>query len=116
MISHIRRQLDELAHSELQPGWIVQTAEEYAYTDPVDGSVATNQGIIVSFTNGSRVVYRLSGTGSAGATVRVYKEQFVKEWRSSTDDSLDKGPLMKIHLELSNIQEFTGRTEPTVIT
>lgn len=116
MMEHVRSSLDSLTGSELLAGWTVQEATEYAYTDPVDGSEAKRQGFIVAFTNGSRLVYRLSGTGSAGATIRVYMEQYVENWRQERVDSLEKGPLMKISGIISQLEKFTGRTEPTVIT
>jgi phosphoglucomutase len=97
-------------------GWTVESAEEYEYKDPVDGLEAKKQGFIIAFTNGSRLVYRLSGTGSAGATIRVYMEQYVKDWRVTPIDSLDKGPLMTLSKSISQIEKFTGRTAPTVIT
>ena len=100
---------------ELQPGWKVSSAEEYRYVDPVDGSVAENQGIIICFDNGSRIVYRLSGTGSAGATIRVYMEYFALDW-TNINENLEDGPLMQIALEISNLSQFTGRHNPNVIT
>ena len=116
MMEHIRNSVTELRGKEWMTGWTVESAEEYAYKDPVDGSEAKNQGFIVSFTNGSRLVYRLSGTGSAGATVRVYMEQYVKNWREEKIADLDKGPLMALAKSVSQLEQFTGRTAPTVIT
>ncbi|KAL0276744.1 UNVERIFIED_CONTAM: hypothetical protein PYX00_004251 [Menopon gallinae] len=58
----------------------VQKADNYAYKDPVDGSEAKNQGIRILFEDGSRIIYRLSGTGSSGATVRLYVETYEKEY------------------------------------
>jgi phosphoglucomutase len=116
MMEHIRASLRELEGKDLMKDWTVSHAQEYEYKDPVDGSEAKKQGFIISFTNGSRLVYRLSGTGSAGATIRVYMEQFVKDWRAHTIPSLDKGPLMELSKIVSKLEEFTGRTAPTVIT
>jgi phosphoglucomutase len=116
MMEHIRSSLPNLTGSELLPGWTVDEATEYAYKDPVDGSEAKRQGFIIAFTNGSRLVYRLSGTGSAGATIRVYMEQYVEKWRDEIIESLDKGPLMKISAIVSQLEQFTGRKAPTVIT
>lgn len=116
MMEHIRENLSELTGKELMKDWTVEKAEEYSYKDPVDGSEAKNQGFIISFTNGSRLVYRLSGTGSAGATIRVYMEQYVKNWREDKIADLDKGPLMELSKSISQLEKFTGRTSPTVIT
>ena len=116
MMQYIRDSLTGLSDKELLPNWTVQSAEECSYVDPVDGSEAKRQGMIISFVNGSRLVYRLSGTGSAGATVRVYMEQYVEDWRAHANMTLDKGPLMDLSKSVSKLEEFTGRKEPTVIT
>lgn len=100
--------------------FVVSNVANFDYTDPVDGSVSKNQGQIVSFTDGSRVVFRLSGTGSHGATVRMYVERYVapekgvKELSTATAEGL-KG-LIEVALEVSNLKEFLGREVPTVIT
>ena len=109
-------------HTSKSTGQAFTVAEtlNFDYTDPVDGSVSKNQGQIVSFTDGSRVVFRLSGTGSHGATVRMYVERYVapekgvKELSTATAEGL-KG-LIEVALEISNLKEFLGRDEPTVIT
>ena len=116
MMEHIRASLPNLKGMELIKDWIVADAREYEYKDPVDGSEAKKQGFIISFANGSRLVYRLSGTGSAGATIRVYMEQYVRDWRNEKIADLDKGPLMELSKSISQIEKFTGRTAPTVIT
>jgi phosphoglucomutase len=96
-------------------------AEEFSYTDPVDGSVATNQGLILGFVypNGdaARVVFRLSGTGSAGATIRMYLEKFEKDV-SKHDDSAPNAlkSLADRALSLVQMKKLTGRDAPTVIT
>ncbi|KAH9934098.1 phosphoglucomutase [Amylocystis lapponica] len=92
----------------------------FDYTDPIDGSVSKNQGQIVRFTDGSRVVFRLSGTGSQGATVRMYVERYVAPEKGATE--LGKGTaeglkgLIEVALEISSLTEFLGREKPTVIT
>lgn len=98
--------------------------DDFEYTDPVDGSVSPNQGIRVLFSDGSRFVLRLSGTGSSGATIRLYMEQFMtaEEVASnlangtlpSTSSAL--GDLVKIALLVSDMENLTGRSAPTVIT
>lgn len=66
----------EVVGKELAPGLVVKDADDFAYTDPIDGSVSKKQGIRLLFEDGSRIIYRLSGTGSHGATVRIYFEQY----------------------------------------
>lgn len=117
LMTSIRNRLVDMKSKTMLSDWIVDNAEEYSYTDPIDGSDAEKQGFIISFLNGSRIVFRLSGTGSAGATLRVYMEQFVLNWRDeSITADLSKGPLMKLAEQIAMIEKFTGRTKPTVIT
>ncbi|XVE72209.1 hypothetical protein DITRI_Ditri11bG0020900 [Diplodiscus trichospermus] len=88
-----------------------------AYLDPVDGSVSKHQGIRFLFEDGSRLIFRLSGTGSEGATIRLYIEQYDKDPSKTGRDSQEAlGPLVEVALKLSKMQEFTGRSAPTVIT
>ncbi|KAM0790211.1 hypothetical protein ACM66B_005525 [Microbotryomycetes sp. NB124-2] len=95
----------------------VAEAANFAYTDPIDGSVSKNQGLYVRFADGSRVVFRLSGTGSSGATIRLYVEKYSKD-ESEYDRDTQEGlkPLIEVALSLSKLVETTGRKEPTVIT
>ncbi len=91
--------------------------DDFAYTDPVDGSVSTKQGIRIVFEDGSRIVYRLSGTGTEGATLRVYIERFEPDAaRHDLDPQEALADLIDIAGELAEIEAWTGRTEPTVIT
>lgn len=95
----------------------IKTLDDFAYNDPIDGSVSKNQGIRIIFEDTSRLVIRLSGTGSQGATVRLYVEKYSDnpaEYANDTQVALK--PLIDVALELSQLKEFTGRTEPTVIT
>ncbi|KAH9623154.1 hypothetical protein KSS87_011008, partial [Heliosperma pusillum] len=95
----------------------VVEADEFEYKDPVDGSVSKHQGIRYLFADGSRLVFRLSGTGSEGATVRVYIEQYENDSSKTSRDSQEAlKPLVDVALKLSKMKEFTGRSEPTVIT
>lgn len=92
-------------------------ADEFEYKDPVDGSVSKHQGIRYLFEDGSRLVFRLSGTGSEGATIRLYIEQYEKDPSKTGRDSQQAlAPLVEVALKLSKMQEFTGRSTPTVIT
>jgi phosphoglucomutase len=98
----------------------VSEVTNFEYKDPIDESVSKNQGQVIRFGDGSRVVFRLSGTGSQGATVRMYVERYVgpegsaEELGMNTAEGL-KG-LIEVALELSKLKEFLGREEPSVIT
>ena len=95
----------------------VSTADDFAYTDPVDGSVSARQGVRIGFADGSRIVYRLSGTGTAGATLRVYIERFEPDpERQGEDTRTALAGLAALADELAGIRERTGRAEPDVIT
>ncbi|XP_042502404.1 phosphoglucomutase, cytoplasmic-like isoform X1 [Macadamia integrifolia] len=95
----------------------VAQSDEFEYKDPVDGSISKHQGIRYLFTDGSRLVFRLSGTGSEGATIRLYIEQYEKDASKTGRDSQEAlAPLVEVALKLSKMQEFTGRSAPTVIT
>ncbi|XP_062135004.1 phosphoglucomutase [Drosophila sulfurigaster albostrigata] len=93
----------------------VKQADNFSYTDPVDKSVATKQGLRIVFDDGSRIVMRLSGTGSSGATVRLYIDSYEKE-NVLGQASVMLKPLIDIALEISELPKFTGRNAPTVIT
>eukprot|EP01054_Gregarina_sp_Poly1_P004643 Gregarina_sp_Poly_1__4642@NODE_2481_length_2069_cov_1270_161838_g1574_i0_p1_GENE_NODE_2481_length_2069_cov_1270_161838_g1574_i0NODE_2481_length_2069_cov_1270_161838_g1574_i0_p1_ORF_typecomplete_len583_score78_16PGM_PMM_III/PF02880_16/4_8e27PGM_PMM_I/PF02878_16/4_6e26PGM_PMM_II/PF02879_16/9_5e21PGM_PMM_IV/PF00408_20/3_6e09_NODE_2481_length_2069_cov_1270_161838_g1574_i01731921 len=89
----------------------------FEYTDPVDGSVSPNQGVRVIFGNGSRFVLRLSGTGSSGATIRLYIEKYeIDKSKLSmiTSEALEE--LVAVALDMAKIEKYTGRNHPTVIT
>ncbi|KAI9082149.1 hypothetical protein K1719_035889 [Acacia pycnantha] len=92
-------------------------ADEFEYKDPVDGSISSHQGIRYLFEDGSRLIFRLSGTGSVGATIRLYIEQYEKDSSKTGRLSQDAlAPLVEVALKLSKMEEFTGRSAPTVIT
>ncbi|MBO9630197.1 MAG: alpha-D-glucose phosphate-specific phosphoglucomutase [Shinella sp.] len=95
----------------------VETADDFAYNDPVDQSVSKNQGIRILFVGGSRVVFRLSGTGTSGATLRVYIERFEPDAaRHDIDTQEALADLIAVADEIAGIKTRTGRNEPTVIT
>ncbi len=95
----------------------VETADDFAYNDPVDHSVSKNQGIRILFEGGSRVVFRLSGTGTSGATLRVYIERFEPDAaRHGIDTQEALADLIAVADEIAAIKTRTGRTEPSVIT
>ncbi|VDL72250.1 unnamed protein product [Nippostrongylus brasiliensis] len=97
----------------------VKLADNFQYTDPIDGSVATKQGLRIVFEDGSRLVFRLSGTGSAGATIRLYVDSYIPPTDTNrlfapAQDLLK--PLVLIALDLCKMEQFTQRRAPTVIT
>ncbi len=95
----------------------VATADDFAYNDPVDHSVSKNQGIRILFEGGSRVVFRLSGTGTSGATLRVYIERFEPDAsRHDIETQTALADLIAVAEEIARIKTRTGRTEPSVIT
>merc|ERR1712012_102088 len=103
-----------LAGTEVQ-GMKIKMNDVFTYTDPVDASISRNQGIRIIFEDGSRTIFRLSGTGVAGATVRLYLEKY-----EGPDGDLTKHqfevvkPLAAVAMEISKLPDFTGRNEPTV--
>ncbi len=116
MLEDLRANLGGLSGRQAG-GLTVTGAGEFSYTDPVDGSVSAGQGLRILFAGGSRVVVRLSGTGTQGATLRVYLEHY-----APGPDGLDRdpqealAPLISATEELAGIRSRTGRAEPDVIT
>ena len=92
-----------------------QTATNFGYSDPVTGDVTPNQGYIYTYADGSRFVFRLSGTGSSGATIRLYLEKYSKD-NVSMEASDALSDIVTAALAAGKIQELTGRDKPTVIT
>jgi phosphoglucomutase len=115
-MDHLRILLPELPGNRLG-AYTVAYADDFAYTDPIDGSVSKAQGIRIGFDDGSRIVFRLSGTGTEGATLRIYLESYQPDparHNQETQEAL--APLILIARELAQIEPRTGRAEPTVIT
>lgn len=116
IVDHLRAQLPQL------PGrswgdFVIKYADEFCYHDPVDGSVSSNQGIRIGFGNGSRIVFRLSGTGTVGATLRIYLERFERDPAHHDQDAQEAlADLIEIAEQLCEVKHRTGRTEPDVIT
>lgn len=95
----------------------VKLCDDFSYTDPVDGSLSQGQGLRILFTEGSRIVFRLSGTGTEGATLRIYLESFEPDVDKHHLDAQEAlATLISIALQLSGLRKQTGRTAPTVIT
>jgi phosphoglucomutase len=98
-------------------GFTVAYADDFAYTDPVDGSRSERQGIRIGFADGSRIVYRLSGTGTEGATLRVYLERYEPDpQKQHQDTQAAMAPLIRLADSLAEITARTGRAAPDVIT
>ncbi|RLJ17293.1 alpha-D-glucose phosphate-specific phosphoglucomutase [bacterium endosymbiont of Escarpia laminata] len=116
LMQHLRDRLTDLPGNPLGD-YTVDYADDFTYTDPVDGSVSKNQGIRIGFTDGSRIVYRLSGTGTEGATLRVYLEIYEPDPANHGKETQTvMQPLVAIAKSLAEIESRTGRNEPTVIT
>ncbi len=116
LMQHLQDSLSKLPGREFGE-FTIEHADNFCYTDPIDGSVALNQGIRIIFSDSSRIIFRLSGTGTTGATLRLYLERFEPDpdkHNKATDEVL--APLVAIAEELGEIQHRTGRSEPTVIT
>ncbi|MEM0980930.1 MAG: alpha-D-glucose phosphate-specific phosphoglucomutase [Cyanobacteria bacterium P01_H01_bin.58] len=95
----------------------VAYADDFSYTDPVDGSVANKQGVRIGFTDGSRIVFRLSGTGTQGATLRLYVERYEADTsKHDQETQAALADLIQLADEIAQIKELTGRDAPTVIT
>jgi phosphoglucomutase len=116
MMLELRAKLASLAGQTFGEFRVAQ-ADDFVYTDPVDKSVASRQGIRIIMTDGSRIVLRLSGTGTEGATVRVYLERYEADpSRHDLDTQAALAPLIAIAEQVSALQQRTGRKEPSVIT
>ena len=116
VMAHIKAQLPTLAGKQFG-SLTVQSADDFSYHDPIDGSVSHNQGLRVLFTDGSRIVYRLSGTGTVGATIRMYIEQYQADpSKHGGDTQTALAELIQIAYQISDIAALTGRTAPNVIT
>jgi phosphoglucomutase len=95
----------------------VKTCDDFSYTDPIDASVSSGQGLRILFEDGSRIVFRLSGTGTEGATLRIYLEAFEPDVARQGQDAQEAlAELIVIANELAELRGRTGRERPTVIT
>jgi phosphoglucomutase len=116
LIGALRERLPALPGTVVE-GMEITTADDFAYTDPIDGSVSERQGIRIGFSDGSRIVFRLSGTGTVGATLRVYLESYEPDpARQALDTQTALTTLISIAGQLANISSITGRDVPDVIT
>ena len=116
MMDMLRGQLAALPGQTLG-GHKVEAADDFAYHDPVDGSDSRHQGVRVMFEGGSRIVYRLSGTGTVGATIRIYIEKYEPpEGDLGQDAQAALADLIALSRSLSEVEKRTGRARPSVIT
>ncbi|XP_011628936.1 phosphoglucomutase, chloroplastic isoform X2 [Amborella trichopoda] len=117
MVDYLRDLISKSKSGDKYGSYTLQFADDFMYTDPVDGSVASKQGVRFVFTDGSRIIFRLSGTGSAGATIRIYIEQFEPDVSKHDMDAQEAlKPLIDVALSVSKLKDFAGREKPTVIT
>jgi len=116
VMDHLRGLLPSLAGRAIA-GMTVAAADDFAYRDPVDGSTTASQGIRILFEGGARIVFRLSGTGTSGATLRIYLERYEPDpdrHALPTEEAL--AGLVTVSHELAELEDRTGRTAPTVVT
>ncbi len=116
IVEDLRNQLPTLPGQTFGE-YTVKFADEFCYEDPIDGSISKNQGIRIGFENGSRIVFRLSGTGTVGATLRIYIERFEPDAdKHNQDAQVALAFLIDLAEQLCEVKKRTGRTEPDVIT
>lgn len=116
VMTHLRSLLPQLIGQSIADR-VIQSADDFSYHDPIDGSVSTHQGLRVQCDDGARMVFRLSGTGTQGATIRMYiesREMHVQKHDQPVGEALES--LINAALSLSELVVRTGRTAPTVIT
>ncbi len=115
LMAQLRQKLPTLSGQEVE-GMRIKAADDFSYTDPVDGSASVKQGVRILLEDGSRAVFRLSGTGTEGATLRLYLERYVADpalHEIETQKAL--APLAALSEKLAHIAEITGRKVPDVI-
>lgn len=116
LVDELRAKLGSLPGTSVR-GLKIANADDFAYHDPVDGSTSEHQGIRVLFEGGSRVVFRLSGTGTSGATLRVYIERYEPDKsRHDLDTQEALADLIAAADDIAGIKSHTGRDKPSVIT
>jgi len=116
VLQNVRDQFGSLPGTILA-GREVAACDDFAYTDPVDGSVSKNQGLRILFEDGSRIIFRLSGTGTSGATIRIYLDSYeAASSKHGLDAQLALADMIAAADEVSKLTELTGRYTPTVIT
>jgi len=115
MMAHLRE--PDFKPGPVLDGFVLAEVDDFSYSDPVDGRQAVKQGVRLLFEDGSRAVFRLSGTGSSGATIRMYLERYeadVSKQGMTSSEALK--PLADLAIKLAKLEHYTGRRAPTVIT
>jgi phosphoglucomutase len=116
LMAHLKDQFEQLP-GQRYGSYQVKFCDDFSYTDPIDASISTGQGLRILFEDGSRIVFRLSGTGTEGATLRIYLEAFEPDPAKHGQDAQQAlAELIVIANELSELKQRTGREQPTVIT
>ncbi len=116
IIQNLRQQLPDLVNRSFGD-YKVQFADDFSYLDPIDQSLTERQGIRIGFTNDSRIVFRLSGTGTEGATLRIYLEQFEADHeKHDLDTQYVLSDLIALAELFSEVKKHSGRNSPTLIT
>jgi len=116
VMQHLEAQFAELPGQRLG-SYTVKTCDDFSYHDSIDGSVSHHQGLRILFLDGSRIVFRLSGTGTEGATLRIYLESFEADVTKQLVDAQQAlAEMIGLALSLSQLPQKTGRRAPTVIT
>lgn len=116
IMEDLRKRLPTLKGTDIA-GLTIAKADDFSYSDPIDGSVSEHQGIRIFFEGGGRIVYRLSGTGTSGATVRVYMEHYVTDPLKQDDDTQEAlAALIVAADELVDLKKKLDRDAPSVIT
>jgi phosphoglucomutase len=116
LIQQLRERSSELGGQKFDD-YTIELCDDFSYTDVIDNSTSCHQGIRILFNNGARIVYRLSGTGTEGATLRVYIEQPEKNPEKLENDPQQLlAKLISLSLSIAEIEKHTGRTAPDVIT
>ena len=117
LMAALRAQLPALGGRDCGAGLCISQADDFAYTDPVDGSVSNKQGVRLIFSNGSRIIFRLSGTGTEGATLRVYLERFEPDSQHHALPAQQAlAELIRIAEDIADIRAHSGMLAPSVIT
>ncbi|MDK9696355.1 MAG: alpha-D-glucose phosphate-specific phosphoglucomutase [Siculibacillus sp.] len=116
LFADLRASLPSLP-GKVSVGLVIESADDFAYTDPTDGSVSTKQGVRIAFDNGGRAIFRLSGTGTEGATLRLYVEIYEPDpERQDLDPQMVLAGVLEAANSLAGIERRTGRDRPNVIT
>ena len=116
VMQHLAGQLADLPGKTFGD-WTITQADEFSYQDPIDGSLAVNQGLRVVFGDAARIILRLSGTGTGGATLRLYLERYEREpGRLNWVPEEALSPLVNVAEELCHLGKITGRSAPSLVT